>query len=77
MRKLDAAFLKASKRKGKFSAASGGLSSEVTKKIWAYIKEHNLQENAAERPIFSATLEPRHFSRAQIAAMVKTVRDKF
>jgi chromatin remodeling complex protein RSC6 len=55
-RKPNAAFMKAMQPDASLSAVIGGNAmprTEVTKKIWAYIKKNNLQDNKNKRMINS------------------------
>jgi chromatin remodeling complex protein RSC6 len=55
-RKPNAAFMKAMQPSPQLSAVIGGSAmprTEVTKKIWAYIKKNNLQDNKNKRMINS------------------------
>jgi chromatin remodeling complex protein RSC6 len=55
-RKPNAAFMKAMQPDASLSAVIGGNAmprTEVTKKIWAYIKKNNLQDNKNRRMINS------------------------
>ena len=48
--------------------------SEVTKKVWSYIKKNNLETGGTERLILPAALEPRYLTHGQIQSMVKSLR---
>ena len=48
--------------------------SEVTKKIWNYVKKNQPRESGNKRQILPATLEPQFLTHAQIEMMVKSAR---
>jgi chromatin remodeling complex protein RSC6 len=76
-RKPNAAFMKAMTPSGDLAPLIGDKPiprTEVTKKIWNYIKKNKPQDSANKRRILPATLEPQSLTHAQIEMMVKSVR---
>lgn len=71
----SAAFMKAMKPSAALAAVIGAEPqprTEVTKKLWAYIKEHNLQDAANKRNINAdAKLQP-IFGKAQVTMFEMT-----
>lgn len=74
-RAVNSAFMKAMKPSAALAAVIGAEPqprTEVTKKLWAYIKEHNLQDPANKRNINAdAKLQP-IFGKAQVTMFEMT-----
>jgi chromatin remodeling complex protein RSC6 len=79
-RKPNAAFMKAMMPSAELAAVVGDKAmprTEITKKIWDYIKKNKLQDKTNTRRILPATLEPQSLTNTQIEMMVKDTMVKW